>query len=222
MISDLLNTYVYPLFYSLETEPLKGYAFGKEEWLHYFNYHIDDEPDLPENIVQILNGPSPTDGAKTVRDTHILTLIPKGLTLIHFGQLVKNRFCGKETEEIIRDPHLNVPVEKSYWTLMTNDILKESRGRNSNEAQVALLEELSKKANAKYTFPKVLEAVVSILAHEASTKKQLFSNDPWTFTQCLEIIDIFYIYVGGFSSEGLQISSEAAVGDAGTAGLRKF
>ena len=55
---------------------------------------IGDEPPLPPNIYEILASPCPFDPEKTVRETHMLVLVPARvngvpLTLNHMDELVQ-------------------------------------------------------------------------------------------------------------------------------------
>ncbi len=47
-------------------------AFGKEEWLKFYDLDVGIEPMLPRDIIEILNSPCHLDPTKIVRDTHIL------------------------------------------------------------------------------------------------------------------------------------------------------
>ena len=66
---------------------------GRQNGKWYFG-DIGEEPPLPPNIYEILASPCPFDPKKTVRETHILVLVPATvdgtpLTLNLLGKLVK-------------------------------------------------------------------------------------------------------------------------------------
>lgn len=180
-------------------------AFGKKKWAMYLG-DIGEEPPLPQNIDEILKGPCPVFPGKTFAETHLLILIPSSverrlLNLISLTDLVKSPEKGNQTDcqfgwnDWIRKL-CNKTVDKSYWMLMTKNVLKPinnsywewttdflQRSKNfSPEESYAyhcnLVTSLAKKAQLDYQVPKVLEAAVCILTTYVSSGKRLYNDSP--------------------------------------------
>jgi hypothetical protein len=114
-------------------------AFGEKEWSQYFG-GVGTAPSLPSDIDKTLNGPCPFWPGETVKDTHLLVLIPAtvggrafsfnllGELVEHSrggGRLTKYRFCGGDVRAALgaQSP------KSSYWVLMTRDVLEGSRSK---------------------------------------------------------------------------------------------
>ncbi len=180
----------------------KEITFGKKEWHKYLGLNVVIEPPLPHDIIQILNGPCPADPAKKVRDTHILTLIPKDLSLKSLENLTTNSFlkyfsnfpiCFFTSKNFPKNVSSFVdPNEKSYWILIKKDIIGGSdlingtRNKTKDEQKERLMN-ISKENRVHYTLPTTLEAVVSF-AHLAILKETYTDKDPdhSTFMHCQE------------------------------------
>jgi hypothetical protein len=119
----------------------------------------------------------------------------------------------------------NRPIERSYWVLMTKDVLSESRNKSYADQQ-AMVTELATKALAAYEVPGTLEAAACILVQyfssHADSKTRLFSNSPTTYTRCQEKIERYHLVVGGFAPAGLNVFDDFDNNDIGVAVLRKF
>ena len=107
---------------------------------------------------------------------------------------------------------------KSYWVLMTRDVLDGSRNQRYKD-QCALVSR-----HQGYTVPGVLEAAVVVLLHHVRSGERLYSDNPYTFTRCQEKVQKYQLIVGRFSSGGLHVNSSRSCYDSpyGVAGLRKF
>ncbi|MBA3603685.1 MAG: hypothetical protein H0W50_08605 [Parachlamydiaceae bacterium] len=197
---------------------VKGMAFGKEEWLKFYDQDIGNEPLFPRNIIEIL---------KSVGDSFFLTLIPKGQSVKSFGELSKKYFpTSTGYDEDVFKPILEVletPNDKSYWALMSKDVLNGSRGKKF-EAQQKMVAEFFQNANVNCKVPTALEAVVSILTHHVRSGERLFSDNPITYTRCLDVYKGYQVVVGGFALSGLRVHYYYSDGDdrLGVAALRKF
>ncbi len=206
---------------------VKGMAFGKEEWLKFYDLDIGYEPMLPRDIIEIINSPCYMDPSRSLRDTHILTIIPRGISVKKFGKPAKKYFPTRIgfrfTEESVVDA-LKTPNDKSYWVLMSKDVLNGSRNK-SFKTQQKMVAELSQNANVHCEVPTALEAAVSILTHQVRLGERLFSDNPETYTRCLDMYEGYQVIVGGFAPSGLivtEISNYADSDDDGVAVLRKF
>ncbi|MBA3603600.1 MAG: hypothetical protein H0W50_08165 [Parachlamydiaceae bacterium] len=179
---------------------VKGVAFGKEEWLKFYDLDIGNEPLLSRDNIKMFNSPDPSDPTKRLIDTHLLTLIPKGVSVTSFGELAKKHFPTRRAYRDAYQPILDVvatPNEKSYWALMSKDVLNGSRNK-SFETQQKMVAVLSQNANVNCEIPSALEAAVSILTHQVRSGERLFSDNPLTATRCLEVFKGFQ-GVGGFA-----------------------
>ena len=210
----------------------------KSVWEHYFGA-VGEEPPLPADIDDILSRPCPFwDGKKVkkkVNDTHLLALIPshvagKPLTLDYLSELIKQpQGEGYGTKyryywDAAREAIGNQSPGKSYWVLMTRDVLDGSRNQRY-EDQRKLVADHANRTGLAYEVPGILEAAVVMLLHHVRSGERLYSNSPNTYTRCQESVRNRQLVVGGFSSGGLFVRSYYFYdnfSDCGVAGLRKF
>jgi WD40 repeat protein len=220
---------------------LPAIAFGKEEWATYIG-DVDDVPPLPPDIDKILQSPCPFWPDKKVGETHLLTLIPKKvngkpLTLNYLSSLIPKH--GKAMQyswywDEIKKEYGEKPLQNSYWALMTRDVIPGSRGKRYND-QARLLKELSQKAKVPYEVPHLLEAVTCIFMEYLRTEKDLYGENPLTYTRCQERVSSIpdlTLVVGHFehnhlySTIGVYYNNEDDEGEHnqffGIGGLRKL
>jgi hypothetical protein len=160
--------------------------FGAAEWKKYIG-DVGVEPPLPSDIEEILSAPCPFWLGKTVRDTHLLVLIPKTVN----GQPLKLKLL----EELVKKPLQGHPIKyglfdmsqysdpvalKSHWVLMTREVLEGSLNQPLAQQQ-ALIE-----AAPGYEVPTILDATVCISMEIISTGKTCYSQKPQIFTRCQE------------------------------------
>lgn len=192
-------------------------SFGKTDWERYFGT-VDNEPPLPDNIMDILQGPCPICPGKMIQDTHILTFIPSSingqpLTLDCLMELIKApKSSGHATiyrryDSEVKSQHGSKGLHSPTWVLMSRDIIPGSRNKSFDE-QLQIVGMQGKQTPMVYEPPRVLEAAASILLHYAKTGQRLYMDQPYTYTRCQESISPGQspIVVGGFSPEGLDIS----------------
>jgi hypothetical protein len=178
-------------------------AFGKGYWNHYFG-DIGKEPPLPENINEILQTASPLNPQKKVYQTHLLTLIPASvngvpLTLKTLQELVKDK-AKYDIFEI--GLYEDEPVLFSHWTLLTQDIIPESRNRAYSRH-----EKLIQKYPG-YEIPNVLDTTVAIIMAFVQDGTRFYSTNPRTCTRCQETSSkSTHLIVGNFSKSGLHVSN---------------
>ena len=216
-------------------------AFGAKAWSQYFG-QVGAEPTLPSNIGDILNSTCPFWPGKQVKDTHLLVLIPATVNgepynlnllseLIQHprggGHATKYRRYGSNIQKQFgpRSPG------RSYWALMTRDVLEGSRNKTYANQQ-ALVAEHAKRTQLPYELPGALEAATAILSHYVRSGERLYTDSPWTYTRCRELEDGKYpVVVGGFSSGGLVVDGydgsyvsfyDVGLSSHGVAGFRKF
>jgi hypothetical protein len=213
-------------------------AFGKELWEKYLG-DVGEEPPLPSDIQQILQSPCPFFPGKKVEETHLLTLIPKTvngkpLTLNSLEELVKHPKQGQATQfghlwDDIKKEYGSQPPPRSYWVLMTRDVIPKSRNK-SYDVQKQLLESYCQEAHVLYEVPHILDAAVSIFMEYLKTGQKLYSDNPRTYTYCQERISSYPtrpLFVGGFAAGALRVCSYIHLNafdyeSRGLGGLRKF
>jgi hypothetical protein len=222
----------------LERATVSETAFGAEDWFQYLGA-IEGAPPLPEHIVDTLNGGCPFWPEKQVKDTHLLVLIPatvngEPFSLNLLGSLIQRpQGGGHSTKHRIRDRDVQEqfgtqsPV-RSYWVLMTRDVLEGSRGKDY-VSQKALVARHANRTGLPYELPGALEAATAILSHYVRSGERLYTDDPMTYTRCQELVawdgGNSPAIVGCFSSGGLTVSHDFLddyYNGIGVAGLRRF
>ena len=194
-----------------DTNSIPDMAFGKADWERFFG-DIGEEPPLPENIEKILNKPCPFWPNKTVKETHLLTLIPntfngKRFTLTYLEQIIQNSKSGHATKYVFHSKDLikNL-VEKdctAHWVLMTRDVIPGSR-KKSFARHSKILADYNQRTGLTYSPPHEIEAVVSILMHYVKKGEALYTlagiggNKKETYTTCQEELKGWRVIVGGF------------------------
>jgi hypothetical protein len=107
---------------------------------------------------------------------------------------------------------------------MTRDVLSGSRNATYAEQQ-ALVTACASETGFPYELPSVLEAATVILSRHVCGGERLYSDAPWTYTRCQELVDDQSpVIVGGFTSEGIDVDYYLNVyfHDYGVAICRKF
>ena len=207
---------------------------AKGLWERYFG-QVSAAPPLPDDIVQMMESPCPFWKGKQVKDTHLLALIPsrvggQPLTLDYLGELIKSPKGGGPAAqyasywEEVRKAIGNQSPERSYWVLMTRDVLDGSRSK-SYQDQCALVADHASRTGLPYEVPGALEAAVVVLLHHVRSGERLYSNKPSTYTRCRESVSNRPLVVGGFSSGGLSVHVNFliyGVDSFGVSALRKF
>ena len=208
-------------------------TLGEVERRHYFG-EVGPIPALPSDMDTILDSACPFWPDKQVKDTHLLVLIPATVdgapfTLNLLGELIQRpKNGGHETRyeyynDEVREQFGAVSPVRSYWLLLTRDILEGSRGK-SYSAQRALVARHAKRTGQPYAIPSALEAATAILMNHVGTGERIFGDNPWTYTRCQEVMNSGYpVVVGGFDSSGLDVYDDRDdSGIFGVAGCRKF
>jgi hypothetical protein len=190
-------------------------------------------------MVDTLNSVCPFWPGKQVKDTHLLVLIPAAVngepfSLGLLGSLTQRLQGGGYSARCrIRDSDVQEqfgtqsPV-RSYWVLMTRDVLEGSRGKDY-VSQRALVARHANRTGLPYELPSALEAATAILSHYVRSGERLYTDAPMTYTRCQELVvwdgGNSPVIVGGFSSGGLTVSHDFLddyYNGIGVAGLRKF
>ena len=225
---------VAPTSHALAAAP-RPRIFGEAEWKQHFG-DVGPAPDLPSDIATILDGPCPFWPDQLVKDTHLLVLIPATVggvpfTLDLLGELIQHpSHGGHKTEYRYYNERVKAQIgaaspPRSYWVLMTRDVLPRSLG-GVYAHQKALVAGYASREGIPYELPSVLEAATAILMHHTREGERLFGDYSWISTRCQEVVDGSYpSVVGGFESSGLIVSTRhdyAHSYPCGVACCRKF
>lgn len=203
-------------------------AFNKMKWAKYFG-EIGEEPPLPRKIYSILNAPCPFWPGKKIRDTHILGIVPKTvdleeLTLNKWKVLISSPKSGNATKfdeiaDSVATKNAHESPSTSYWVLMLKDILPKSNNKSIPE-QKALIAKLISSTKYDYKVPLMLDVIACIFMEYVSTKKRLFSDDPYMLIRCQEDLEMA---IGGFATCGLNIYKGNAIRSSiGAVVMQKF
>jgi hypothetical protein len=191
-------------------------AFGAKAWSQYFG-EVGTEPSLPSGIGQILNSACPFWPEKQVKDTHLLVLIPatvdeQPFTLDLLKELIGSSKNGGHSTEYryynsdVREQIGSGAPAASYWLLMTRDVLPQSRDMKYENHKALIA------AHVDYKMPRTLEAATAILLHHTRIGERLYTDNPWTYTRCQDLVSIdddsYPTVVGAFDASGLSISHD--------------
>lgn len=215
------------------------YAEPKPDWytvLCKINMLPNLIPALPGNINEILSSNCPIrkgeinpDGIPLkIWQTHLLYLIPPG-TLNEFVQRVneygRERLAecqGKDSHPLrfrfIRDEYLrnfgNTRINEPRWILISKDVLPKSRGLTYQE-QANMVDNLSKKASAKYNVPSLRTVTVVALLHKIATGESILqagneqNKHVFTYARVPEKDSNGYnLIVGGLNDSGLSVRDD--------------
>ena len=211
-------------------------TLGEVEWRHYFG-EVGPIPALPSDMDTILDSACPFWPKKKVKDTHLLVLMPATVdgapfTLNLLGELIQRPRNGGHRAEYeyysddVKAQFGAVSPVRSYWLLMTRDVLEGSRSAAYLD-QGALVARHARRIDHPYEMPNALEAATAILMHHARMGERLFgnSNGILTYTCCQELVDGGYpVVVGGFDFSGLRIDYDFSYDHyyGGVVGCRRF
>lgn len=192
--------------------PGSGYRFGAREWKEHFGVTVTgDETTFKDfdNIRNVLGDPCPFHKTKKVWETHLMTLIPKDVTIKDMKKYIVNPEKNKEgiphgyetsTDRFYVEG--NVEEAEHKWVLVTKDVIPDSRKKNFQEQKDLLY----KSGENKYTVPKARDMALSILGHYVRSGEFLYSNSPYTYTRTEDALFSNYrVFVGGFGSGGLLV-----------------
>lgn len=176
-------------------------VFGRKQW-QYHGIQIGNAPALPEGIAEIMEGDCPIWPGKKVSETHRLVLMPetvngKPLTLNSFSEIGQKKSFSSENgyryiwNEIVKEIG-DTPIGKSYWVLITKELIPESLGKSYDDLQTVLAD-LSGSSSSDYEAPLALEAAVFLLTQYFEGGTPLFANK---YTRCQEKVDDEDLCVG--------------------------
>ena len=176
--------------------------------------------------MKILDAPCPfwKDKSLKVKDTHLLTLIPKTLdgkefSLDLLGEIIMRPKSGHFAlygyyKEELKKAVGSTPVNESYWILITINAIPGSRSENFEE-QKKLLKKFAEESQFSYGLPKTIEAATAILTHHVKTGQKFYLKySPICYTRCEEVVSGQTIptMIGNFSDNGLFLETYASFG----------
>lgn len=196
--------------------------YGKTAWEKYYGYKFEgDIPPPPDNILAIMKSFRARYHGEKKAPSCTLLLMPKGLTLNFLKECVQNPLHGNKTqltedsEKIICFTFGNVPLDKSYWVLITNDVFEVSRGKSSTILNITL-----GVLGEEWRTPKILEAAVCSIMNYVSMGTYVFGKE--TYTRCQEQVNTCQTMVGNFNEDGLDIYISIPVQAVGLAACQRF
>ena len=134
---------------------------------------------------------------------------PFSLNLL--GELVRRPSSGGHPtgyqlySSIVQEAFGTQSPARSYWVLMTRDVLSGSRNATYTDQQ-ALVTACAGETGLSYELPNALEAATVILSYYVCSGERLYSDVPWTYTRCQELVDDQSpVIVGGFTPEGIDV-----------------
>lgn len=202
--------------------------FGASAWERHFG-KVGPEPEIPEDMKKSLNDNCPFWPDKKIKETHILVLIPSTIdgnpfNLKKLSEIIKNPKCGYKTEFWISpeftEQFKEEPIERSYWVLITKNIVPNSGGSENNNGFSIDQNRLFGERTYRYESPKVLEIATGILTHHVRRGHKLYKTEEKkrrfqliaveekifsTYTHCLEkpSLEDHSFVVGAFGNKAL-------------------
>jgi hypothetical protein len=189
--------------------PLPPLAFGALKWELYFGLQVV-EPACPD-IDKILASPCPFFPGKIVAQTHLLTLVPEGMTLEKLESLMLNPRQSQKIEFRHKGASMwaqysKTSSGKAHWVLMPNDVIPNSRNKTWQDQQRVAV---SYKAQG-YELLSVIDGAASLLLEYVQTGRRFYPDSPLTYARCVEKVvqgsSQWTSAIGGFAPGGLIVS----------------
>jgi hypothetical protein len=79
-------------------------------------------------------------------------------------------------------------IGKSYWALITTDLIPESRNKTCVE-QEAIVSRHNREHKTNYSIASAIEVVACIFAQNFGSRQYLYGGNLFTFIRCLEQLD---------------------------------
>lgn len=190
-------------------------AFTSKDWVKVDKDIVKDVDfskealSFPDNIVEELRLSHKAFPRKSIRQSHVLVIKPKGLTINKIGELLKKYFPNNADgysyiSKSVADELGGKSSDESVWLLMTTHVLEGTRNK-SFQKQKEIVKNFASKTKVPYKDPTTLDALICILAEYFRTKKRLFNGGLLTYTRCQENIQGFQVDAGGFDQAGLRV-----------------
>jgi hypothetical protein len=185
-------------------------VFDESDWVTHvdlsaYGLSIEDAPPLNKRRVI-------PDLKRCLSSTQIegnagitLLTIPKGLTFNILVKLAESPKVGNKPKfrhiwDRITNEIGDIPVDKTYRIVITNNVLKKSRNLSFSDHKALLCQK-------GYEMPKVLEATVLLVVTFIVSGERLYNDNSWTYGRCLEQPSGYQLAVGGFSPNGICVRS---------------
>jgi flagellar biosynthesis GTPase FlhF len=158
-------------------------AFGIEEWSSHLRCRVDQDMPLPNHVNEILDEPCPFWPGRTVRETHLLTLIPatvdgKTFTLHTLAKVSGAVKASVEAENIMWERFGSKDSDGPYWLLITRGVIPQSMDLLYRHQEAMLTQH-------GYDVPRSLETAISIMTHYARKRERLYEYE---YTRCQEMV----------------------------------
>lgn len=198
-------------------------AFSSKNWAQCDSEIAEDIDILkeistfPDNIVEELRRSYNAFPGKSIRQTHVLVRMPKGLTINKLANLAKKYFPLTDNGFLkILEPIIvelgDKCIENSVWLLMTRNVIQGSIDKNYKD-QEAIVDVLAKKVQVPYRPPNTIEAITCMVAEYIRSKTRLFIgirashlvSGKKIFTRSQDNIQGMQVFVGDFVPGGFYI-----------------
>lgn len=177
-------------------------TFNPEDWKALFGIPLENSEclkafeTLPKNIGELLKGPCPIFAGKKFGQTHVITWMPKDLTINSFAEmLIKNPNNDLSFHGIWQDIRLKIgdrKLKKSKWIAISKWSLDGATGAGYEQQKKCL--DTIEMINFKCCkIPKTLEAMVSISTVFYKTGNPIFYR---RYTRCFEKVSGCHVIVG--------------------------
>ena len=177
-------------------------TFNPEDWKALFGIPLENSEclkafeTLPINIGELLKGPCPIFAGKKFGESHVITWMPKNLTINSFAEmLIKNPNNTLNFHGIWQGVRTKVgdrKTKESKWIAMSKWSLDEANGLGL-EQQQKILKRIEMVKFKCCKIPTTLEATVSISTALYKTGNPIFYK---RYTRCLEKVSGCHVIVG--------------------------
>ncbi len=174
--------------------------------LDAFGMSVKDAPPLDASTISTLKNLFDSSWIDSDAGITLLTL-PRGLTLNKLVKLASSPKQGNAAKfvHICTDALRGLgdaSVDETYRVVITNNVLKESRGLTVDR-QLKLLTHIG--CEMPETLPAATLAILTYVSSRAASPTRLYSEAPLTYTRCAEKSDRYHLAVG-CSSVGFLVS----------------
>lgn len=195
-------------------------AFNSKNWTQYLgekilHENIEEEiSSLPiDELIEDFKNIKKIYPGRALTETLSLVRVPKslsgGLSIKKIGELFhlffpKNELGFKFIDREISEEFMLRTIDKSYWAVMTKEVLPGSRSIRRCFTQEESFKLINNQGFNCYQAPRLIEVIVLAFAEFLRTQKCLFRNPLRTFTISQDEIDgeRFESYYGGISASG--------------------
>lgn len=197
--------------------------FGVKEWAKA-GYVVKDAPPIPANLQQIYSAPCSIWENNTKGDTHILFLVPKMLndkkTTHNRLRKIAKKVCPllfhRTNNKVLKGNDGHKSFTKSYWVLMTKNIVPISKGMVFDWSIVP----------DNYELPSLIEADICMLTQylrgrTITDQSQLMFQDNKTYCNAFDS-NAYRMLVGGCNQKGFSVGGFIPSSSNGMAAVQRL